>query len=112
VMEFVDGTSLEPLFDSDGAEEEAIVAERLRTAAQTMGVLHGLQPDALGLSGEQAESLADEVDRWCTLLQTVDAALAPGWPSVASALQESTPPARAGTVVHGDFRLGNMLAVG
>jgi aminoglycoside phosphotransferase (APT) family kinase protein len=38
-------------------------------------------------------------------------ALAPGWHEVAADLESSTPPARPTAIVHGDFRLGNLLAV-
>jgi aminoglycoside phosphotransferase (APT) family kinase protein len=57
-------------------------------------------------------SLADEVERWSRALRSVDEALAPGWPAVADLLLANRPQAMAPTVVHGDFRLGNLLAVG
>lgn len=111
VMEFVDGTSLEPLFDRDGDEHEAVVADRMRNAAAAMAALHALAPDALGLAGEPVVSLTEEVDRWCRSLETVDPELAPGWESVGDALRATAPPAQPAAVLHGDFRLGNMLAV-
>jgi aminoglycoside phosphotransferase (APT) family kinase protein len=52
------------------------------------------------------------VARWRRLLGTVDAALAPGWQDVAAGLDATAPPALCGAVVHGDFRLGNLLASG
>jgi aminoglycoside phosphotransferase (APT) family kinase protein len=112
VMAFVEGSSLEPLFDRDGTEEEALVAERMHSAARTMASLHALEPDAIGLQAEPVVPLAQEVDRWCRLLETVDPALAPAWESVAGALHATQPAALPGAVVHGDFRLGNMLALG
>jgi aminoglycoside phosphotransferase (APT) family kinase protein len=112
VMSFVAGTSLEPLFDLDGGDDAATVADRMRNAARAMAALHGLDPSAVGLGDEPIVGPAEEVDRWCTLLQTVDAALAPGWQEVAAALRASEPPALPGAIVHGDFRLGNMLATG
>jgi aminoglycoside phosphotransferase (APT) family kinase protein len=112
VMAFVEGTSLEPLFDREANEEEALVAERMRNAAETMAKLHSLRPNAVGLAGEPVIALGGEIDRWCRVLETVDPELAPGWESVAGALHATEPPALPGAVVHGDFRLGNMLAVG
>ena len=112
VMSFVEGTSLEPLFDLDGDENETLVAERMRNAARTMAGLHALEPDGLGLSDEPLVGPGDEVDRWCRLLETVDEALAPGWEAVAVSLRAGAVPARSAAVVHGDFRLGNTLAVG
>jgi aminoglycoside phosphotransferase (APT) family kinase protein len=112
VMSFVEGASIEPLFDVDADEEETLVAARMRNAAGTMAALHALDPNELGLTGEPLVGPADEIDRWCRLLETVDPQLAPGWESVAAALRARVPPALPGAVVHGDFRLGNTLAAG
>jgi aminoglycoside phosphotransferase (APT) family kinase protein len=112
VMSFVEGTSLEPLFDLDGHEEKPVVAERMRNAARVMAALHALTPEALGLADEPSGGPADEIDRWSRSLETVDPALAPGWEAVAAALRVSEPPRLPAAVLHGDFRLGNMLAQG
>ncbi|HEY7106184.1 MAG TPA: phosphotransferase family protein [Acidimicrobiia bacterium] len=112
VMSYVEGTSLEPLFDRDGDDPEPVVAERMRNAARTMAALHALDPSALGLADEPVGGVGEEVDRWCRSLETVDPALAPGWQDVADALHGHEPPARRAAVVHGDFRLGNLLASG
>jgi aminoglycoside phosphotransferase (APT) family kinase protein len=120
VMSFVEGTSFEPLFDPDpdpdpggsDGDDAATVADRLRGAARTMAALHALAPEHLGLGGEPVVGPADEVERWCRLLRTVDPALAPGWEDAAAALRAAEPPALPPAVVHGDLRLGNMLAAG
>lgn len=112
VMSFVEGSSLEPLFDLDGVDEISTVAERLRDATRVMAAMHGLDPSRVGLGGEPVVGTDDEVDRWCRLLETVDAALAPGWPEIATQLRDHHPQACAPAIVHGDFRLGNMLARG
>jgi aminoglycoside phosphotransferase (APT) family kinase protein len=111
-MAFVEGTSLEPLFDRDGSEDEAVVAERMANAARAMAALHAVDPAAVGLRDEPRVGLDAEIDRWCRLLETVDPALAPGWPDVAAALRAGTVTAVPPAVVHGDFRLGNLLASG
>ena len=54
----------------------------------------------------------EEIDRWCRLLETVDPVLAPGWDGVGRRAAASGTAADAAAVVHGDFRLGNLLAVG
>jgi aminoglycoside phosphotransferase (APT) family kinase protein len=115
VMSFLDGTSVEPLFDRDvgrdtAGTERAAVAEQLRDAARVMARLHRLDPATLGLGGEPVVGPADEVERWCRLLETVDPTLVSGWEDVGSALRRSVPAALAPAVVHGDFRLGNLLA--
>ncbi|MET0700412.1 MAG: phosphotransferase family protein [Mycobacterium sp.] len=111
VMSFLDGASVEPLFDADTADEHpAVVAERLRDAARVLAALHCVDPAAAGLGSEPVISLADEVARWSRLLETVDPALVPDWSGVAAALRSSMPAAWPAAVCHGDFRLGNLLA--
>jgi aminoglycoside phosphotransferase (APT) family kinase protein len=112
VMSFVEGASLEPLFDRHGDDPEPVVAERIRDAALTLAALHALDPASIGLGAEPVVGPQDEVDRWCRLLETVDPLLAPGWEGVAVALREREPAAMPAAVVHGDFRLGNLLSVG
>lgn len=110
VMSFLQGTSVEPLFDTDDAGSEPVVAARFRRAARTLGELHRLSPTELGLIGEPVIAPGAEVEKWCRTLETVDPALAPGWGQVADALRASTPPPVSSAIVHGDFRLGNLLA--
>jgi aminoglycoside phosphotransferase (APT) family kinase protein len=112
VMSFVAGASLEPLFDRHGDDPEPVVAERIRDAALTLAALHAVDPASIGLGAEPVVGPQDEVDRWCRLLETVDPLLAPGWEGVAVALREREPAAMPVAVVHGDFRLGNLLSVG
>jgi aminoglycoside phosphotransferase (APT) family kinase protein len=109
VMSFVAGSSPEPLFDLDDADETAEVAARMQNAARLLADLHALAPATIGLGTEPVVTPGEEVERWCRLLATVDA---PAWDDVAAALRAAEPPALAPAVVHGDFRLGNMLATG
>jgi aminoglycoside phosphotransferase (APT) family kinase protein len=112
VMSFLDGVSSEPLFDDSDGGPEDIVGDRFRNAAATLAQLHSLDPGAVGLAVESGAGPLDEVERWCHTLETVDPALAPGWRNVADALRTSAPTALPPAIVHGDFRLGNLLADG
>lgn len=109
VMSFMDGTSVEPLFDTTDAGPAVIVADRFRHAAATLAAVHRLVPADLGLADEPVVAPSAEIDKWCRTLATVDPALAPGWQEVADALRADTPTALAPAIVHGDFRLGNLL---
>ena len=110
VMSHVEGDCVEPLFD--GCPPAPGLVQRYRNACRSMAALHSLSPIDLGLGGEPVIDPVAEVQRWCDTLQTVDAALVPDWHRVRDALLSSAPtPMRPG-VVHGDFRLGNLLAVG
>jgi aminoglycoside phosphotransferase (APT) family kinase protein len=110
VMSHVEGDSLEPLFD--GCPPTLEMAERYRNACRAMAALHSVSPSDLGLSGEPVIDPISEVDRWCQTLRTVDAALVPGWQGVRDALLRCAPTAIGPSVVHGDFRLGNLMAAG
>lgn len=115
VMSFVEGTSLEPLFDDDpGAtgDEAAVVGERMRDAARVLAALHAVEPATVGLGAEPVVSPGAEVARWSRALGTVDPGLAPGWQKVADALAATEPPAMEPAIIHGDYRLGNLLATG
>ena len=111
VMAFVEGTSVEPLFDLDGTDLPGVVADRMRNAARVMAALHALAPADLGLGDEPVIGSEHEVERWARLLDTVDPHLAPGWQQLADALRASVPPSPSAAVVHGDYRLGNMLGI-
>lgn len=111
VMSWVDGSSVEPLYDV-GAAVDSAVPQRYRSAAEMLAQLHRVDHSAVGLGDEPVSSAGAEVERWCRALQTVEPALAPGWRDVADALAESVPAPLGPALVHGDFRLGNLLAVG
>jgi aminoglycoside phosphotransferase (APT) family kinase protein len=110
VMSHVEGDCVEPLFD--GCPPTADVVERYRNACRVMAALHSFLPLDLGLGGEPVIDPVAEVQRWCETLRTVDAALVPGWRNVRDALLVCAPTAIGPSVVHGDFRLGNLMAVG
>lgn len=113
VMSYVDGSSLEPLFDLDGDGTAAnVAAERMLDAARVLARLHQVVPARVGLGDEPAGLAVDEIERWSRTLRTVDPALVPGWQDVAEVLRRCAPAASAPAIVHGDFRLGNLLAVG
>ncbi|BBZ74177.1 phosphotransferase family protein [Mycobacterium paraseoulense] len=110
VMSHVDGTCVEPLFD--GCAGSRALLERYRNACRVMAALHSLSPSGLGLAAEPVVDAVAEVWRWCETLRTVDAALVPDWPELRDALLDCAPTAVPPSVVHGDFRLGNLMAVG
>src|ERR1700744_4480386 len=110
VMSRVEGECVEPLFD--GCAPSAEVVERYRNACRTLAALHRQAPRDLGLDEEPVVDPVAEVHRWCATLRTVDPALVPGWENVRDALLRGAPAATGPSVVHGDFRLGNLMAAG
>ena len=89
-----------------------VCPDRYRNACRVMAALHRLSPDELGLGAEPVVDPAAEVRRWCATLQTVDAALVPDWSAARDAFLGRVPVAIGPGVVHGDFRLGNLMATG
>lgn len=110
VMSHVDGDCVEPLFD--GLPSTGGLSDRYRNACRAMAALHRLAPTDLGLGDEPVVDPVAEVHRWSDTLRTVDPALVPDWPKVRDALLDCAPSAMMPRVVHGDFRLGNLLATG
>jgi aminoglycoside phosphotransferase (APT) family kinase protein len=111
VMSLVAGESFEPLFDGGAGFDDA-VGQRYRSAARCLAALHALSPVDLGVGDEPVVDAAAEVERWCATLRTVDQDLVPGWEAVSDALLADVPAPLGPAIVHGDFRLGNLLAVG
>jgi aminoglycoside phosphotransferase (APT) family kinase protein len=113
VMSFVDGSSVEPLYDREGDDaDEDVMGERQLNAARTLGDLHRLNRGSLDLEDMPAAVPRDEVERWSRALQTVDPGLIGGWEEVRDGLMARVPAPGPPSLVHGDFRLGNLLAVG
>lgn len=110
VMSRVAGDCVEPLFDGVAAGSDLV--ERYRNACRVMAALHRLSPAELGLNGEPVLEPVAEVQRWCETLQTVDPVLVPDWEGVRDALLDCAPTVTGPSVVHGDFRLGNLMAAG
>lgn len=110
VMSHIEGDCVEPLFD--GCPAVSGLGDRYRNACRAMATLHRLAPSDLGLDDEPVVDPVAEVHRWSGTLRTVDLALVPVWPKVRDALLDCAPGAMAPRVVHGDFRLGNLLADG
>jgi aminoglycoside phosphotransferase (APT) family kinase protein len=112
-MEFVAGESFEPLLDAaDQLPPPATIRHRQLAAARTLAGLHSIVPAAVGLADEPEVTLIDEVERWTRIFETVADDLRPGYRVPAAALLAQLPEPRASTVVHGEFRLGNLLAEG
>jgi aminoglycoside phosphotransferase (APT) family kinase protein len=109
-MELVAGESLEPVLD-DPPVEAHLAAERMRRAAQVLPVLHAVPLESLPIDGP-ALSPGDELDRWSRTMDAVPPELVPGASRLRELLGASVPRAIAPVLVHGDYRLGNILSAG
>lgn len=112
-MTFVDGESLEPNIDRvNSLPSPSDLDGRARSAARMLAALHAATPEKLGLSREPEVSLTDEIERWVKAFSTVDEEFKAGTDECAARLRKSMPAPIASTIIHGDWRLGNMLCEG
>ena len=110
VMQFIAGEAYEPCWDvSPVPPAPATVRARARAAAAMLGHLHALAPAAVGLGAEPAVGLGDELDRWARLFATAGADLRGNEDSLHRALAAAVPGTIGPRVLHGDYRLGNLL---
>jgi aminoglycoside phosphotransferase (APT) family kinase protein len=112
-MTFVDGDSCEPNLDAEPVlPTPADLRTRALSSAHILAALHNLRPDRIGLADEPEVSISDEIDRWAAALKSVPDDFCPGAEELEARLRAKMPAPMASSVIHGDFRLGNMLCVG
>jgi aminoglycoside phosphotransferase (APT) family kinase protein len=111
VMDYVEGHVL-----VDGASTEAHFEpeERARVGQSVIEVLadlHRLDPDAIGLGdlGRKEAYLARQLKRWRTQWEKSKTRELAAMEEVHEALQTRMPEQVGAGIVHGDYRLGNML---
>jgi len=110
VMERVEGTSYH-----SAAELEALGADRTRTIStrlvETLGALHRVVPGDVGLAdfGRPEGYLARQVARWKKQLDGSRTRDLPDADELHSRVAADVPAESAVGIVHGDFRLDNML---
>lgn len=110
LMDFVDGVVLATIHDAESYPE----ASRRRGAddlIDVMGRLHAVDPDAVGLGtlGRKENYIARQLKRWHTQFTQSKTRELPLLDEVHDRLAARIPPQRWTGIVHGDFRLGNMI---
>lgn len=110
----VDGECLEPLLEADSRERlpEQRTHARAHASARMLAALHRVDPTTAGLGDEEVITPVGEVDRWTRTFDTVPDEVRVGYEACADALRASAPEPLAPVIVHGDYRLGNMLCDG
>jgi aminoglycoside phosphotransferase (APT) family kinase protein len=109
-MDLVEGESLEPVLD-DPAVAPTLAAARMRRAADLMPRLHAVDLATLPIDAP-ALTPADELSRWVRTMGAVPPELVPAAEEVRSLLEAHVPAPLAPVLVHGDYRLGNIIARG
>ncbi|MGU3432471.1 phosphotransferase family protein [Actinomycetes bacterium M1A6_2h] len=109
-MELVTGESLEPVLD-DPEVEPALAASRMRRAAEVLPRLHRVPLESIPGITEPLDP-RDELARWARTLGAVPPELVLGADRLLALLEADVPDAIEPTLVHGDYRLGNIIADG
>jgi aminoglycoside phosphotransferase (APT) family kinase protein len=112
VMSYVEGVVLDT---AEKVEESfASTADRQAVGMHVVDILanlHAVDPDAVGLGdlGRKESYLARQIKRWRTQWESSKTRELPAMDEVAEALERSMPGQIGASIVHGDYRLGNML---
>ena len=111
VMGWIEGHVLE---DSETAAERVPRVAREGLGNEVVDVLanlHSVDPDAVGLGrlGRKEDYLKRQLKRWSTQWTNSKTRELPAMEEVSSALAELVPEQIGAAIVHGDYRIGNML---
>jgi aminoglycoside phosphotransferase (APT) family kinase protein len=110
VMSTVDGVAYRTAdqLSAVGAARARVIAERL---VGTLALLHAVVPAEVGLAdfGRPEGFLARQVRRWKKQLDASRSRPLPGIDELHELLAASTPDGTTPTIVHGDYRLDNVL---
>jgi len=110
VMRFVEGAVLH---DADSARD--LPAEARASlgddVVDVLAALHGIDPDAVGLGtlGRKEAYIARQLKRWTTQWENSKQREIPAMDAARALLGERLPEQVGATIVHGDYRLGNMI---
>lgn len=110
-MEFVDGAAVEPVLDEHDVPG-ALAAARMVGAARVLRRLHDLDVATLALDAPAPRDASAELAQWSRTMRAVPDELRPGSERLLRRLAGAVPAGLPPVLVHGDFRLGNMLCRG
>ncbi|MFD5063673.1 phosphotransferase family protein [Streptomyces sp. NPDC058394] len=113
-MEFAAGEAVEPVLDEHEPEIPAVIARaRMLAIANVLRDLHATDIRTPGLDAPEPLDAAGELTRWSRTMRAVPEELRPGGEALLARLAEDVPDAALPPVLlHGDFRLGNVLCEG
>jgi len=114
VMDFVEGPILRGLAEADVFPEESDRRALGERVADTLVAIHAVDPDAVGLGdlGRKEDYVARQLHRWQGQWEKSKTRELPVIDSVHERLSAGIPEQGPATLVHGDYRLDNMILTG
>jgi aminoglycoside phosphotransferase (APT) family kinase protein len=111
VMEFVEGPVLRGLAEAEVFPDEADRREIGDRVADTLAAIHAIDPDAAGLGdlGRKEDYVARQLRRWHGQWEKSKTRELEAIDSVHERLAARIPAQGPATIVHGDYRLDNMI---
>jgi aminoglycoside phosphotransferase (APT) family kinase protein len=111
VMEFVEGPVLRGLAEAAIFPDEGERREIGERVADTLVAIHAVDPDAVGLGdlGRREDYVSRQLRRWQGQWEKSKTRELPAIDSVHERLSARIPKQGPATIVHGDFRLDNMI---
>jgi aminoglycoside phosphotransferase (APT) family kinase protein len=111
VMEFVEGPILRGLAEAEIFPDEADRRAIGNRVADTLATIHAIDPDAveLGDLGRKEDYVARQLHRWQGQWEKSKTRELPAVDSVHERLAARVPAQGPATIVHGDYRLDNMI---
>jgi aminoglycoside phosphotransferase (APT) family kinase protein len=109
VMSLVEGRVFwEPQMPGSSPQERAAVYDRMN---ETLARLHSLEPAAIGLAdfGRGENYVARQIDRWSKQYRASQTEAIDDMERLIEWLPQHVPPAPAIRLVHGDYRLDNLI---
>jgi aminoglycoside phosphotransferase (APT) family kinase protein len=111
VMEFVEGPILRGLAEAEAFPDEGDRRAIGNRVADTLAAIHAVDPDAAGLGdlGRKEDYVARQLRRWQGQWEKSKTRELPAIDSVHERLSARIPKQGPATIVHGDYRLDNMI---
>lgn len=111
VMRFVDGVVLRGAADSERHLEHGTRDAAADDLVDVLVALHGVDPDAVGLGdlGRKEDYVARQLRRWKSQLEKGRVRDVPVLDEVHARLQAAIPEQRGACIVHGDYKLENVI---
>ncbi|MBA2812757.1 phosphotransferase family protein [Streptomyces sp. KM273126] len=110
-MDFAEGEAVEPVLD-DQEVPAATARTRMLEIARVLRRLHATDVHSPGLDPPEPLDATGELARWSRTMHAVPEELRPGGEELLRRLADDVPGGMASVLLHGDFRLGNVLCVG